>query len=136
MPGRGGLQLTGKLGEVIRKSAQLGLSLVKSHAFELGIASLASEQFLTERDFRVHLLEGSIGKEGPSVGRTILLVFVSLFKAITPGEMSLMGLQEKILAAHHAGLKTILAPAANCANIEENGQRGSRLGFILYMWRM
>lgn len=79
MPGKGGLQLTGKLGEVIRESAQIGLSWVKSHAFELGITASVNDQFLNERDVHVHMPEGSIGKEGPSAGTAILSAFVSLF---------------------------------------------------------
>ena len=79
MPGKGGLQLTGKLGEVIRESAQIGLSWVKSHAYELGITTTREEQFLTDRDVHVHMPEGSIGKEGPSAGTAILTTFVSLF---------------------------------------------------------
>lgn len=79
MPGKGGLQLTGKLGEVIRESAQIALSWVKSHAYELGITSDAADQFLNERDIHVHMPEGSIGKEGPSAGIAILSAFVSLF---------------------------------------------------------
>ena len=78
MPGKGGLQLTGKLGEVIRESAQIGLSWVKAHAFELGITQSPAEQFLTDRDVHVHMPEGSIGKEGPSAGTAILTAFVSL----------------------------------------------------------
>ncbi|TFK99377.1 ATP-dependent protease La [Pterulicium gracile] len=134
MPGKGGLQLTGKLGEVIRESAQIGLSWVKAHAHELGITATDNEQFLTERDIHVHMPEGSIGKEGPSAGTAILSAFVSLFTKtkISPdiamtGEISLGGLvlpvgglKEKILAAHRAGIKTIIAPAANRADIEEN----------------
>jgi Lon-like ATP-dependent protease len=79
MPGKGGLQLTGKLGEVIRESAQIGLSWVKSHAYELGVTKTPDEQFLTDRDIHVHMPEGSIGKEGPSAGTAILSAFVSLF---------------------------------------------------------
>ncbi|KAF8955978.1 Lon protease C-terminal proteolytic domain-containing protein [Flammula alnicola] len=134
MPGKGALQLTGKLGEVIRESAQIGLSWVRAHAFELGITKSADEQFLTDRDVHVHMPEGSIGKEGPSAGTAILAAFVSLFTRtrIDPdiamtGEISLVGqvlpvggLKEKILAAHRAGIKTIIAPAANRADIEEN----------------
>ena len=78
MPGKGNLQLTGKLGEVIRESAQIGLSWVKSHAYELGITKDPAEQWLNERDMHVHMPEGSIGKEGPSAGTAILSAFVSL----------------------------------------------------------
>ncbi|KAF8806924.1 ATP-dependent protease La [Phlegmacium glaucopus] len=142
MPGKGGLQLTGKLGEVIRESAQIGLSWVKSHAYDLGITKSEDEQFLTDRDIHVHMPEGSIGKEGPSAGTAILSAFVSLFTktrvdpdiAMT-GEISLVGqvlpvggLKEKILAAHRAGIKTILAPAANRADIEENVPESVKTG--------
>jgi ATP-dependent Lon protease len=152
MPGKGGLQLTGKLGEVIRESAQIALSWTKSHAVELGISATPTEQLLSERDIHVHMPEGSIGKEGPSAGTALLTAFVSLLTktkvsqeiggfsirklsllvltymslAMT-GEISLVGqvlpvggLKEKILAAHRAGVKKIIAPAANQADIEEN----------------
>ncbi|KAI9568171.1 Lon protease C-terminal proteolytic domain-containing protein [Boletus coccyginus] len=142
MPGKGGLQLTGKLGEVIRESAQIGLSWVKAHAYELGITTSPDEQFLTDRDIHVHMPEGSIGKEGPSAGTAILSAFVSLFTKtqINPdiamtGEISLVGqvlpvggLKEKILAAHRAGVKTILAPAANRSDIEENVPESVKTG--------
>jgi len=79
MPGKGGLQLTGKLGEVIRESAQIGLSWVKAHAYQLGITASPDDQFLTDRDVHVHMPEGSIGKEGPSAGTALTSAFVSLF---------------------------------------------------------
>lgn len=79
MPGKGGLQLTGKLGEVIRESAQIALSWVKSNAYELGITNSPDEQVLNDRDIHVHMPEGAIGKEGPSAGTAILSAFVSLF---------------------------------------------------------
>ncbi|EJU04949.1 ATP-dependent protease La [Dacryopinax primogenitus] len=142
MPGKGGLQLTGKLGEVIRESAQIGLSWVKSHAFDLGLTKEPSEQWLNDRDVHLHMPEGGIGKEGPSAGTAILSAFVSLFTntKINPdiamtGEISLVGqvlpvggLKEKILAAHRAGIKTILAPAANRADIEENVPKSVKTG--------
>jgi len=78
MPGKGGLQLTGKLGEVIRESAQIALSWTKSHAVQLGISDTPSQQFLNEQDIHVHMPEGSIGKEGPSAGTALLTAFVSL----------------------------------------------------------
>ncbi|KZP00545.1 ATP-dependent protease La [Calocera viscosa TUFC12733] len=142
MPGKGGLQLTGKLGEVIRESAQIGLSWVKSHAYGLGLTKDESEQWLNDRDVHLHMPEGGIGKEGPSAGTAILSAFVSLFTntKINPdiamtGEISLVGqvlpvggLKEKILAAHRAGIKTILAPAANRADIEENVPKSVKTG--------
>lgn len=82
MPGKGALQLTGKLGEVIRESAQIGLSWVRAHAYDLGITKDPKEQFLTDRDVHVHMPEGSIGKEGPSAGTAILSAFVSLFTGV------------------------------------------------------
>ncbi|KZT53270.1 ATP-dependent protease La [Calocera cornea HHB12733] len=142
MPGKGGLQLTGKLGEVIRESAQIGLSWVKAHAYSLGLTKNESEQWLNDRDVHLHMPEGGIGKEGPSAGTAILSAFVSLFTntKIDPdiamtGEISLVGqvlpvggLKEKILAAHRAGIKTILAPAANRADIEENVPKSVKTG--------
>ena len=163
MSGKGGLQLTGKLGEVIRESAQIGLSWVKAHAYQLGITASPDEQFLTDRDVHVHMPEGSIGKEGPSAGTALTSAFVSLFtrtridpdigmslyyiyihvhsyntffvlEAMT-GEISLVGqvlpvggLKEKILAAHRAGIKTIVAPAANRADVEENVPESVKTG--------
>ena len=161
MPGKGGLQLTGKLGEVIRESAQIALSWVKTHAFDLGITATADEQIMNDRDIHVHMPEGSIGKEGPSAGTAILSAFVSLFTKtkISPdigtfmpfhscctrtdancpsamtGEISLVGmvlpvggLKEKILAAHRAGIKTIIAPAGNRQDIEENVPESVKTG--------
>lgn len=79
MPGKGGLQLTGKLGEVIRESANIALSWVRTHAFDLGITATADEQLLNDKEVHVHMPEGSIGKEGPSAGTALLTAFVSLF---------------------------------------------------------
>ncbi|CAE6448583.1 unnamed protein product [Rhizoctonia solani] len=142
MPGKGGLQLTGKLGEVIRESAQLALSWVKAHAHELGITASPEEQTLHDRDVHLHMPEGSIGKEGPSAGTAIATAFVSLLTKtrVNPdiamtGELSLVGqvlpvggLKEKILAAHRAGITTILAPSANRPDIEENVPESVKTG--------
>lgn len=142
MPGKGHLQLTGKLGEVIRESAQIALSWVKAHAYELGVAATADEQILDNKDVHVHMPEGSIGKEGPSAGTALLTAFVSLFTKtkVNPdiamtGEISLVGqvlpvggLKEKILAAHRANIKTIIAPAANRPDIEENVPQSVKTG--------
>lgn len=160
MPGKGGLQLTGKLGEVIRESAQIALSWVKTHAHELGIAATVDDQILHDKEVHVHMPEGSIGKEGPSAGTALLTAFVSLFtkmrvnpdigmlsssfvpeafadvfNAAMTGEISLVGqvlpvggLKEKILAAHRAGIKTIIAPEANRPDIEENVPESVKTG--------
>ncbi|PCH40622.1 ATP-dependent protease La [Wolfiporia cocos MD-104 SS10] len=134
MPGKGSLQLTRKLGEVIRESAQIAMSWVKSHAYELSIAMTLEEQFLVDRDIHLRMPEGSIGKEGPSVGTAIMTALVSLFTKtkVNPdiamtGEISLVeqvlpvgGLKENILVVHRAGIKTIIAPEANRPDIEEN----------------
>ncbi|WVW84806.1 ATP-dependent protease La [Kwoniella bestiolae CBS 10118] len=134
MPGKGNLQLTGKLGEVIRESAQIALSYVKSHAYSLGITKSDNEVTLNDRDVHLHMPEGGIGKEGPSAGTAILTAFVSLFTktkvdpdvAMT-GEISLLGqvlpvggLKEKILAAHRAGIKKLIVPIACKPDIDEN----------------
>lgn len=142
MPGKGGLQLTGKLGEVIRESAQIALSWVKANAHDLGITATPEEQALHDRDIHLHMPEGSIGKEGPSAGTAITTAFVSLLTKtkVNPdiamtGEISLVGqvlpvggLKEKILAAHRAGITTILAPSANRPDIEENVPESVKTG--------
>lgn len=134
MPGKGNLQLTGKLGEVIRESAQIALSWVKANAYSLGITKNPNDMTLNDRDVHLHMPEGGIGKEGPSAGTAILSAFVSLFTqtkihpdiAMT-GEISLLGqvlpvggLKEKILAAHRAGIKKLIVPAACKSDIDEN----------------
>lgn len=82
MPGKGSIQLTGKLGEVIRESAQIGLSWVKTHAHQLGITSSPMELAMKDQDIHLHMPEGSIGKEGPSAGTAIITAYVSLLTKI------------------------------------------------------
>ncbi|GAA5953274.1 hypothetical protein JCM21900_004471 [Sporobolomyces salmonicolor] len=133
MPGSG-IQLTGKLGDVIKESAQIALSFLKSNAYSLGLTDDKDKDLLEKRAIHLHMPEGSIGKEGPSAGIAILTAFVSLFSrqgisselAMT-GEMTLAGqvlpvggLKEKILAAHRAGIKKILAPLGCKPDIEHN----------------
>ncbi|GAA5983815.1 hypothetical protein JCM11641_005203 [Rhodosporidiobolus odoratus] len=133
MPGSG-IQLTGKLGDVIKESASIALAFLRAHAFELGLTDDVDKDLLEKRAIHLHMPEGSIGKEGPSAGIAILTAFVSLFSkrgvsselAMT-GEMTLAGqvlpvggLKEKILAAHRAGIRTILAPLGCKPDIEHN----------------
>lgn len=142
MPGSGGtLTLTGKLGEVIRESAQIGLSFCKTHAHELGLVddqktdlcvrprarARIDYRSLDKRSVHLHMPEGAVGKEGPSAGTAILTALISLFSK-TPvaadlamtGEVTLGGkvlpvggLKEKLLAARRAGISTVIVPAAN-----------------------
>ncbi|KAM0788230.1 hypothetical protein ACM66B_001384 [Microbotryomycetes sp. NB124-2] len=133
MPGSG-IQLTGKLGEVIKESAQIALAFLRANAFTLGLTDDKDKDLLDKRAIHLHMPEGSIGKEGPSAGIAILTAFVSLFSkrginsdlAMT-GEMTLAGqvlpvggLKEKILAAHRAGIKKIIAPLACKPDIDHN----------------
>lgn len=78
MPGSG-IQLTGKLGDVIKESAQIALAFLRAHAFELGLTDDKDKDLLEKRAIHLHMPEGSIGKEGPSAGIAIMTAFVSLF---------------------------------------------------------
>ncbi|NCN06838.1 MAG: endopeptidase La [Candidatus Pacebacteria bacterium] len=122
-PGKGTVQLTGQLGDVMKESAQAALTYVKAHAKELGI----SEKKLNKSNVHVHVPEGAVPKDGPSAGVTIATAMVSAFtnapirkEVAMTGEISLRGrvmriggLKEKSIAAHRAGCTTILIPKDN-----------------------
>ena len=122
-PGRGTLTLTGQLGEVMRESAQAAMTLVRSRATQLGIASETFEK----SDVHIHVPAGATPKDGPSAGVAIYTALVSLFTDRTvrndtamTGEISLRGLvlpvggiKEKVTAAARAGLKRVMLPARN-----------------------
>jgi ATP-dependent Lon protease len=128
MNGRGGLLLTGQIGDVMKESAQAALSYVKAHAVQLGLG----EVDFTKIDVHVHVPAGAIPKDGPSAGVAILSAIVSLLRgepiqkrmAMT-GEITLRGqvlpvggLKEKVLAAHQAGITTILLPRDNDKDVK------------------
>jgi ATP-dependent Lon protease len=129
MPGKQELILTGSLGEVMKESARAALSYVQAHAAEFGIAPESIEN----RQIHVHVPSGAIPKDGPSAGVTIVTALVSLLtgraarrNVAMTGEITLTGrvlaiggLKEKVLAAHRAGVHTILAPARNRDDLED-----------------
>ena len=129
MPGEGKLQLTGQLGDVMKESAQAALSFIRSNSKELGI----EERYDKAWDLHIHIPAGAIPKDGPSAGVTLLSSVVSVLTghkikndlAMT-GEITLRGsvlpvggIKEKVIAAHRAGLKTILLPARNEKDLDD-----------------
>ncbi len=133
MGGKGSLILTGKLGDVMKESAQTALSWVRSRAADLSLASSINEHFLDKTDVHIHFPAGAIPKDGPSAGVTIITALVSLLTgrrtrpnlAMT-GEVTLRGLvlpvggiKEKVLAAHRAGVKQVIMPIRNQKDLED-----------------
>jgi len=143
LKGKGRLQLTGQLGDVMKESAQAALTLLRSRADELRLPA----SFFESHDVHVHVPEGAIPKDGPSAGVTMLTAMVSAFTG-TPvrrdvamtGEITLRGevlpiggVKEKTLAARRAGIRTILLPAQNerdLAEIPEDLRRDLTFRFV------
>jgi ATP-dependent Lon protease len=129
MPGDGGLTLTGQLGDVMKESASIALSYVRSHAAELGIDPSAFEG----KRFHVHVPAGAVPKDGPSAGVTMTSALVSLLTDVPvrgvvgmTGEVTLQGkvlpiggVKQKVLAAHRAGLTEVILPARNGPDLED-----------------
>jgi ATP-dependent Lon protease len=129
MPGKSGLVLTGQLGNVMKESARIALTYVKSHAFELGI----DEHALDGREVHLHVPAGAIPKDGPSAGITMVTAIASLLTGRPvkstvgmTGEVTLQGrvlpiggLKQKVLAAHAAGLTDVIVPERNQHDLED-----------------
>ena len=129
MYGSGKLQLTGQLGDVMKESAHAALSHVRANAEKWGI----SKDFFDKSDVHIHIPAGAMPKDGPSAGITMFTAIVSLLTGVRvrhdvamTGEISLRGrvlpiggVKEKILAAHRAGIKRVLLPERNKADLED-----------------
>jgi ATP-dependent Lon protease len=146
MPGKGKLTLTGQLGDVMKESATAALSYVRANADRFGIA----RNFLDESDIHIHVPAGAMPKDGPSAGVTMLTALVSLLTGIRvrhdvamTGEITLRGrvlpiggLKEKVLAAHRAGIKRIIAPERNRADLDEVPEEVKREIDFVFVGRM
>ncbi|KAG1592984.1 hypothetical protein G6F48_002296 [Rhizopus delemar] len=134
MPGRGELQLTGSLGDVIKESAKLALTWVKSHAYALKIVPTKDASLVEKYDVHIHVPGGAVPKDGPSAGVTLVTSLVSLFSgyhvptttAMT-GEISLRGqvlpvggIKEKVVSAHRAGIRKIILPFRNRKDVQQD----------------
>ena len=129
MEGGEGLTVTGQLGDVMKESAEIALSYVRSHAAELGIDAGA----FAGRRFHLHVPEGAVPKDGPSAGVTMVTALVSLLKGVPvdpnlamTGEVTLRGrvlpiggVRQKVLAARRAGLSQVVLPRRNGEDLEE-----------------
>jgi ATP-dependent Lon protease len=129
MPGAGGLVLTGQLGDVMKESARIALTYVKSHAAALGI----DEHALDGREVHIHVPAGAIPKDGPSAGITMVTAIASLLSRRPvkgtigmTGEVTLQGrvlpiggLKQKVLAAHAAGLTEVILPDRNAPDLDD-----------------
>ena len=129
MKGKGGMRLTGKLGEVMRESAQAAMSYVRAQARQLSI----DEAVFARSDVHIHVPAGAVPKDGPSAGVTIATSLVSLFtdRCVRPdvgmtGEITLRGqvlpiggLKQKVLAAHRTGLRTVILPQRNEKDLDD-----------------
>ncbi|KAL6881129.1 ATP-dependent protease La [Trichoderma novae-zelandiae] len=151
MPGNGRVQLTGKLGDVLKESVEVALTWVKAHAYELGLTPEPHVDIMKDRSIHVHCPSGAIPKDGPSSGIGQAIALISLFsgKPVPPtmamtGEISLRGrvtavggIKEKLIGALRAGVKTVLLPAQNRKDVKDLPQEvkdGLEILHVGHIW--
>ncbi|KAJ6784605.1 hypothetical protein PWT90_08838 [Aphanocladium album] len=151
MPGRGTVQLTGKLGTVLKESVEVALTWVKAHAFDLGLTHEPSADIMKNRSIHVHCPAGAIPKDGPSSGIGQAIALISLFsgKPVPPtmamtGEISLRGrvtavggIKEKLIGALRAGVKTVILPAQNkkeAKDLPQEVKDGLEIIHVNHIW--
>ena len=129
MPGKGSLQLTGQLGDVMKDSAEAAFTWVRAHSKQLGL----KDDFYKDRDIHIHVPEGAVPKDGPSAGVTMATALTSALTGVPvrqdvamTGEITLRGrvlpiggLKEKTLAAYRAGIRTLVIPRENVKDLED-----------------
>ncbi|KAI9278532.1 Lon protease C-terminal proteolytic domain-containing protein [Phascolomyces articulosus] len=152
MPGRGRLTLTGSLGDVLKESAYIAISWIKSNAYVLGLTTSRKEELLSDMDLHIHMPNGALPKEGPSAGITMVMAIVSLLSgkpvpkttAMT-GEITLRGqiraiggVKEKVISAHRAGVERILLPVTNqrdiLQDVPENIRQSIKFVYCKSLW--
>ncbi|KAL1633785.1 hypothetical protein SLS56_002664 [Neofusicoccum ribis] len=151
MPGTGRVQLTGKLGDVLKESVEVALTWVKAHAFELSLTANPNEDIMKERSIHVHCPSGAIPKDGPSAGLAHTIALISLFtgKEVSPrlamtGEISLRGrvlpvggIKEKLIGALRAGVEVVLLPEGNrkdAKDLPDEVKNGLRIEHVSHIW--
>lgn len=151
MPGQGRVQLTGKLGDVLKESVEVALTWVKAHAFELGLSTTHDEDIMKNRSIHVHCPSGAIPKDGPSAGLAHTIGLISLFsnQPVPPtlamtGEISLRGrvlpvggIKEKLIGALRAGVERVLLPEGNrkdARDLPEEVIHGLKIEYVGHIW--
>ncbi|WPH04719.1 Lon protease 2, peroxisomal [Acrodontium crateriforme] len=151
MPGSGRVQLTGKLGDVLKESVEVALTWVKSHAYELALTHDPNEDIMKSRSIHVHCPSGAIPKDGPSAGLAHTVALISLFsgKPVPPtlamtGEVSLRGkvmpvggIKEKLIGALRAGVKKVLLPQQNrkdAKDLPSEVKEGLEIILVRHIW--
>lgn len=142
MPGKGVLKLTGQMGEVMKESAEIALTYVRSISEKYNV----SQDYFEKKDLHLHIPEGAVPKDGPSAGITMATALISAVAGIKvkasvamTGEITLRGkvlpiggLKEKLLAANKAGIKTVIVPEKNISDVEEISKEITRGMEIVY----